>query len=192
MESFQHNQVKLAVAQAVQSYAARRRLGIYFIDGMQLQLPGSQRWFVPDGFFVSYRTLREACRFRRSVRRSPSGLIGRPSLIVEIMSPSHLDNDKRKLGHYEKHGVKEFWLFRPAGASFEFDLLTLDRSGRYYRQRPFGRGGYSRVLKARCCLLALPTPVPGLPTYELSIQEESRVRKQESGIGAQESAAATP
>ncbi len=126
---------------------------------------------MPDGFFVTYRGLQETCRFRASERRWASGLIGCPSLIVEIMSPSHVAKERFKLGEYAKHGVKECWLFRPAGPSYEFDLFALDRSGRYRRQRPAGRGGYSRLLKARCRLRALPTPVRGLPSYQLAIRE---------------------
>ena len=65
MESFQHNQVKLAVACALQAKAGRERRGVYFTDGMLLSLPGCERTYMPDGLFVSYRQLRDYCPVAR-------------------------------------------------------------------------------------------------------------------------------
>ncbi len=178
MESYQHNQVKLAVAQAVQGYAARRRLGLYFLDGMLLRLPKAERMYVPDGFFVSFRQLQTHCHFQRNARNGVTGIQGTPSIVVEIASPSRLLADyDDKLKEYQRNGVREFWLFQPSGATYLFDLFRLDRTRRYYRQRPHGEGGWSPALGCRCRLKTLATPVSGLPQYVLSLDPAASCRE---------------
>ncbi len=179
MESYQHNQVKLAVACALQAKAQREKRGLYFTDGMMLYLPGSERTYMPDGFFVSYRQLQAFGRFKRNAKRGVVyGFLGLPSIIVEVASPSRLQEDYHdKLREYEKAGVREFWLFRPAGPTYSFDLLTLDRrhpNRRYYRQRPEGEGGYSKALRMYARLGMYPTNLPGLPSYILHLTESRR------------------
>jgi len=175
MESFQHNQVKLAVACALQAKAGREKRGVYFTDGMLLSLPGCERAYMPDGFFVSYRQLRNYCRFRRSARSRVYGILGVPSIIIEVASPSRLAEDyDDKREEYQRAGVKEFWLFRPDGAGYHFDLLTLDRlrgTPAYYRQRPEGQGGYSKVLRQYVRLLVQPTGIANLPRYVIQLSD---------------------
>lgn len=45
---------------------------------------------------------------------SEKGCTGAPDIVIEIISPSTASHDQiTKLRLYEKHGVKEFWLFHP-------------------------------------------------------------------------------
>lgn len=60
------------------------------------------------------------------------GCNGAPDLIVEIISPSSVKNDKLiKFNKYEKAGVKEYWIVEPEGKLVSvFVLLEDQRYGR--------------------------------------------------------------
>jgi Uma2 family endonuclease len=50
---------------------------------------------------------------------------GAPDLAIEVLSPSSARIDKvRKLRHYERHGVREYWLADPAADTLEVYCLT--------------------------------------------------------------------
>ena len=49
-----------------------------------------------------------------------SGVFGAPDLVVEVLSPSTMRNDKtRKKDTYAKYGVREYWLVSPGDKSVE-------------------------------------------------------------------------
>ena len=50
----------------------------------------------------------------------PEGIFGAPDLVVEILSPSTADYDKRyKKDVYEKCGVREYWIISPGERSID-------------------------------------------------------------------------
>jgi Uma2 family endonuclease len=58
------------------------------------------------------------------------GCKGPPDLVVEILSPGSAGRDmKDKLGLYEKHGVKEYWLVYPYEQVVE--IFTINPYGKY-------------------------------------------------------------
>jgi Uma2 family endonuclease len=63
---------------------------------------------------------------------------GAPDLVIEVLSPSTAHKDRGiKFDLYEKHGVREYWLFDPDGRYIEvFRLLN----GRFERLGAFGVG----------------------------------------------------
>lgn len=53
------------------------------------------------------------------------GIYGAPDLIIEILSPSTANNDKKsKKAIYEKFGVREYWIVDPKGKSIEVYRLS--------------------------------------------------------------------
>jgi Uma2 family endonuclease len=59
---------------------------------------------------------------------TPSRVIGHPDLIIEIISESTQERDRKlKLDLYERGGVPEYWLVDPAEHSVRKFLLTSDR-----------------------------------------------------------------
>lgn len=64
-------------------------------------------------------------------------VVGAPSLVVEIDSPSTRSRDRKaKLELYARHGVPEYWLVTPYPSMVE--ALVLDR-GRYAIEKTYGR-----------------------------------------------------
>ena len=67
------------------------------------------------------------------------GCRGAPDFVVEILSPSTASKDLReKLGLYEKHGVKEYWIVDPEHKLLIVYLPTPD--GKYMREAVYASG----------------------------------------------------
>jgi Uma2 family endonuclease len=57
-------------------------------------------------------------------------VVGAPTLVVEITSPSTLTKDNRvKRAAYERAGVQEYWIISPVEKTVQ--VYTLDERGRY-------------------------------------------------------------
>jgi len=79
-----------------------------FGDGPLVYLTEKDR-FVPDMMVVCDRD-----------KIKPYGIDGAPDLVVEVLSPSTMRNDKtHKKDVYAKSGVKEYWLVNPSDKSIE-------------------------------------------------------------------------
>lgn len=60
------------------------------------------------------------------------GCKGTPDMIIEIISPSSIKNDRiLKFNKYENAGVKEYWIVEPEGKIVS--VFTLQQNGRYGR-----------------------------------------------------------
>ncbi|HHY26386.1 MAG TPA: Uma2 family endonuclease [Desulfitobacterium dehalogenans] len=61
-----------------------------------------------------------------------TGYYGTPTLIIEISSPATARNDKvLKFNHYERAGVREYWIVEPEGKFIS--VFTLQENGRFGR-----------------------------------------------------------
>ena len=88
------------------------------MDGMDLFLD-EENHYVPDAMIVC-----DASKIHRD------GVHGAPDLVVEVLSPSTMRNDRgAKMQHYAAAGVKEYWLVTPLGKNVE---VYLGREGRFY------------------------------------------------------------
>jgi Uma2 family endonuclease len=55
---------------------------------------------------------------------NPNNIVGAPDLVIEILSPSTARNDRViKFNHYQKAGVKEYWIVDPSNEYIEVFLL---------------------------------------------------------------------
>ena len=111
--------VMMAPASAGHTYIADGILSIFrhylrgkpcipFGDGLLVHLTDKDK-FVPDVMVVCDRS-----------KIKPDGVYGAPDLVVEVLSPSTMRNDKtRKKDTYAKYGVREYWLVSPGDKSVE-------------------------------------------------------------------------
>lgn len=89
----------------------------------------------PDVLFIGQDNLAQL---------TPKRFEGGPDLIIEIISPSSVTEDRvRKFTHYEQAGVREYWLIDPRprqrqvdfyvlGSDGLFQVAPLDEVGRYH------------------------------------------------------------
>ena len=83
-----------------------------FPDGVDLYLSEEDR-FIPDFMVV--------CDPKKI---KPNGVYGAPELVVEVLSPSTMENDRtRKKDTYAGCGVLEYWIVSPGDKSIEQYLL---------------------------------------------------------------------
>lgn len=81
-------------------------------DGYDLYLTDQDR-FIPDFMIVCDRD-----------KIKPKGVYGPPDLVVEVLSPSTMRNDRmRKKEVYQACGVREYWLVDPENRTIEQYLL---------------------------------------------------------------------
>lgn len=102
-----HNRVAFNIAVLFDRYLKGKKC-TPFSDGVDLYLDDNNR-FVPDMMVVCDPD-----------KIKPDGVHGTPDLVVEVLSPSTMRNDKtRKKDIYARCGVREYWLVDPASKSVE-------------------------------------------------------------------------
>lgn len=111
--SWNHNQVSSNIYYIFASYLRGKKC-TPIADGMDLFLD-KENQFVPDFMVVCDPD-----------KIKPDGIHGAPDLVVEVLSPSTMRNDKtHKKEAYEKCGVREYWLVNPIDKSIE--IYRMDR-----------------------------------------------------------------
>lgn len=92
----------------------------------------------PDIFFISKENL---------ARLSNRRFEGAPDLVVEVVSPSSVREDKaRKFAEYEQAGAQEYWLFDPRIRQETADFFRLDETGVYQSINVGADGRYDSLV----------------------------------------------
>jgi len=105
--SFNHNQVSYNIAYLFARYLWGKKC-TPIADGMDLYLTEEDR-FVPD-----FMVICDPDKIKND------GVHGAPDLVVEVLSPSTMRNDKtRKKDVYARCGVREYWIVSPEEKSVE-------------------------------------------------------------------------
>ncbi len=108
---YNHNHIAFNIAVLFSNYL-RGKPCTAIPDGTDLYLTEEDR-FVPDVMVVCDRD---------KIRRD--GVHGAPDLVVEVLSPSTMRNDRmRKKKVYQACGVREYWLVDPENRTIEQYLL---------------------------------------------------------------------
>lgn len=82
------------------------------------------------------------------------GCKGAPDLIVEILSPSSLRNDRLvKLRLYQRAGVKEYWIVDPENKTVQ--VFLLDDSGTLQPHEDYGREDVAKANVLDGCFIEL-------------------------------------
>ncbi len=105
--SFNHNRVAFNIAVLFDNYLKGKKC-TPFSDGTDLYLTEDDR-FIPDVMIVCDPD-----------KIKSDGVHGAPDLVVEVLSPGTMRNDKtRKKDVYARCGVREYWLVSPDEKSVE-------------------------------------------------------------------------
>ena len=105
--SVNHNRICLNIAVLFSNYL-RGKPCVPFSDGVDLFLDEKNR-FMPDFMAVC-----------DPEKIQHDGVHGAPDLVVEVLSPSTMRDDKtRKKDAYARCGVREYWLVDPVSKSLE-------------------------------------------------------------------------
>lgn len=112
--SFNHNRISFNIAHVFETHLRNKKCTA-IADGTDLYLTEQDR-FVPDMMVVCNRD-----------KIQHDGVHGAPDLVVEVLSPSTLRNDRgHKMDVYALCGVREYWIVNPADKSVE--IYRLDGS----------------------------------------------------------------
>ena len=112
---YNHNHIAFNIAVLFSNYLRGKPCTVV-PDGTDLYLTEEDR-FVPDVMVVCDRD---------KIRRD--GVHGAPDLVVEVLSPSTMRNDRmRKKEVYQACGVREYWLVDPENRTIEQYLLQNGR-----------------------------------------------------------------
>ena len=102
----------------IASYVKKKKLGTVLAAPTDVILDNHST-LQPDILFVAME--------RREIIE-PHAIVGPPDLIVEIISPGSVEQDRyEKKGLYEQHGVQEYWLVDPENKSVEILALKEKR-----------------------------------------------------------------
>ena len=105
--SFNHNRVASNIFRIFDNHLYGKKC-TPIADGMDLYLDDDNQ-FVPDFMIVCDPD-----------KIKPNGVHGAPDLVVEVLSPSTMRDDKtRKKDAYARCGVREYWLVDPVSKSLE-------------------------------------------------------------------------
>ncbi len=110
-----HNSVAFNIAYAFKTFLKGKPCRA-FADGTDVYLTEDDI-VIPDAMIICNRNI---------IKKN--GIHGVPDLIVEVLSPGTVKNDRTyKKDLYEKVGVKEYWIVEPEAKTVEVYLLSDNR-----------------------------------------------------------------
>ena len=170
---FSHGLVKSAIAKVVMDVAEETNLGHVYIDRARMVSVPADLSCEPDICLISWDSLQTGrVRYLPAPKASdPLDLLeieGGPDLVVEIVSPSSVAKDTRRLpAAYFAAGVLELWLVDARGEDIKF---TIHRRGRIaFKPAAADKDGFQRsaVLGRAFRLSRKPGPLAGTVVYQL-------------------------
>lgn len=111
--AFPHNKIKTLIARVLDGLVEDNNLGVYFGDGMTFTSEEGGFTSVPDGIFISQKSIDERLVKLTGGKRShqDTELVGTPDLLVEVVSDSSEYKDTEWLmANYWNAGVTEYWV----------------------------------------------------------------------------------
>ncbi len=110
MEQLFHNDIKMAIGQAIRNWNQANQLGKYYGDGVVYTSLQAGFTTVPDGIFVARDSFTDGTVFREKGKRSTK-LTGSPDMVLEVISFSSVSKDLTELRPlYYEAGVREYWI----------------------------------------------------------------------------------
>jgi Uma2 family endonuclease len=121
--SLQHQTLLLFLVDILREFIRVQQLGQLLVAPFSVQLwPGGPAR-EPDILFIAHEQLGQL---------GERGFKGAPRLVVEIISPSSVVEDRqRKFGEYEQAGVQEYWLVDARPFQEQAEFFRLDDTGAY-------------------------------------------------------------
>jgi Uma2 family endonuclease len=121
-----HSAVKVEVSTKITVLVRRKKSGRVYFDGTRFANKRAKLSNEPDAFFVKFETIKSGGLQRVRTKRGDDYIEfeGTPDWILEIISPSSVTKDKKKLRkRYHKAGVGEYWLIDARGNEIDFQIL---------------------------------------------------------------------
>lgn len=153
-----HGSVKVETCTVLGNLVRKRKSGKFFMDGTRIVNVAAEVSNEPDAFYATWETLRSG-RLRRVPTTSGDDDIemeGAADWIMEIVSPSSVTKDKKKLRkRYHKAGIPEYWLIDARGEDVDFQILIhgkddyepATRAGEWQISKVFGKKFRLRRIK---------------------------------------------
>ena len=167
---FSHIRMKTIIARVLDGLSTRRKLGVYFGDGLLISHLGAEVSNNPDGVFVANASFEKSTV--RLVEGATAGYIeleGSPDMVLEVVSDSSVKKDTERLREaYWKAGIREYWLVDARGDKLEFQILKHTSKG-YSAIRSVGGWIKSAVFGETFRLIATKNHL-GHPDFELQVR----------------------
>ncbi|HEX6984485.1 MAG TPA: Uma2 family endonuclease [Planctomycetaceae bacterium] len=150
-----HGAVKVEVVRVLANRVWETDLGEIYVDQARVSSPEAALSAEPDIVVLEHETI-ESGRVRLIPAADADDFVeieGAPDLVVEIVSPSSVGKDTKRLPPaYFDAGVREYWLIDARGEELVFRLFRRGESG--FEETPADREGFrpSGVLGRRYCL----------------------------------------
>jgi Uma2 family endonuclease len=134
--SFEHQDVISEIAMQLRTYTSKYKLGKCVVSPVDVYLD-KHNAYQPDILFISNENF--------SIIGKDGRVHGAPDLVVEVLSPSNADDDrKKKKVVYERCGVKEYFIVDPG----KKDVISYYLSGNKFEKGAAQKGKIvSRMLK---------------------------------------------
>lgn len=171
---WKHSGLKSKLALAIGYLVESMKFGQIFIDQTRVVSPVTDLSCEPDILVVSWESLnsgRVTCAPSANPRDNldKMEIVGAPELVVEVVSPSSVSKDTKRLPPaYFGAGVREYWI---ADAMKLEPQLTIYRRGKVaFEPTPRDGDGYQRsdVLQCSVRLESEPGPAKDTVVYSLS------------------------
>jgi Uma2 family endonuclease len=136
---FSHNQVKCEIARTVLNLVKESKSGRFFGDGLRITNLPAEISGVPDGTYVSFKSLRSGrAKYVEGKEGGYTELEGIPDVVIEVVSPSSEDKDTEWLQKaYWEAGIPEYWLIDARTPPLRFDIYKHTARG-YSQSRKSG------------------------------------------------------
>jgi Uma2 family endonuclease len=122
-----HGLVKTAICTVIGSLVLNRNMGNVFFDGIRIVNVPAAVSNEPDAVFIRWESL-QSDRVRKVPTQDENDYIefeGAPDWVLEIVSPSSVTKDKKKLpARYFRAGVSEYWLVDARGKDLDFQIFN--------------------------------------------------------------------
>jgi Uma2 family endonuclease len=121
-----HASVKVETCTVLSNLVRKRKSGKFYFDRTRFVHPSAEVSNEPDAFYATWETLKKDI-LRKIATADGDDYIeleGTPDWIMEIISPSSVTKDRKRLRvRYHLAGVPEYWLIDARGEEVEFDIL---------------------------------------------------------------------
>ena len=167
---YSHIRMKMVISRVLDSLAIRRKIGVFYPDGLLLSHLGAEVSNNPDGVFVANASFEDGTvRLIEGAKQGFIELEGSPDVVLEVVSDSSVKKDYELLRvAYWKAGIREYWLVDARGEKLDFQILKHTSKG-YSPIRAVGGWIKSAVFRKSFRLVAIKNHL-GQPDFELQVR----------------------
>lgn len=164
-----HNLVKAEFSSVLTPLAKASRSGHFYIDRMRYVAPAAGLSTEPDGFFISFESVRNGTVELFRDDGSLLEIVGAADMTLEVVSKTSVRKDTVVLRDlYHRAGVREYWLVDARRSPARFDILRHTPEG-YVAVEP-ADGWLTSEVFGHAFRLEESTDPLGNPSYTLAVR----------------------